>query len=191
VTLLRRIVDERRAIVLPLAIAVVLNAAAYALVVRPLANKSAGTIGRATTAANALAAAQRDAASARALVAGKSRADEELRTFYDKVVPADYSTARRMTSTLVPALTRKANVKYEQARYEIIAPDKNSRLGHLRVRIVLQGSYEGVRRFIYALETAPQFVIIDELALAQNDANKPLTLTLGLSTYYRLDANGR
>ena len=55
---------------------------------------------------------------------------------------------------------------------------------------MLQGDYEGIRRFIYALETAPEFVIIDDVSLAQAEANKPLTLTLELSTYYRLGDNG-
>jgi hypothetical protein len=33
-------------------------------------------------------------------------------------------------------------------------------------------------------------VIIDDVTLAQNDAGKPLTLTLELSTYFRLGVNG-
>jgi Tfp pilus assembly protein PilO len=175
----------------PLAIAIILNIAAYAIVVRPLAAKSAGTADRGAAAAKAFAAAERDAVAAQALVTGKTRADQELKTFYEKVVPADYRTARRMTSTMIPALARKANVKYEQGRYEIASLEKNARLGHLKVRIVLQGEYDAMRRFIYEVETAPEFVIIDDLALAQNDSAKPLTLTLGLATYYRLDGNGR
>ena len=56
--------------------------------------------------------------------------------------------------------------------------------------MVLQGDYESFRQFIYELESAPEFVIIDDVTLAQNDPTKPLTLTLQLSTYYRLGANG-
>lgn len=190
-TLLKRIFAEKRSSVLPLAIAIVVNIAVYGLVVRPLAAKSAGTADRAAAAANALKAAERDAAAAQALVAGKTRADEELKTFYDKIIPADYPTARRMTQALVPSLARKSNVRYEAARYERPPLEKNSRLGHLKIRIVLQGNYDSVRRFIYALETAPEFIIIDDMSLAQSDPSKPLLLTLGLSTYYRLDVNGR
>ncbi len=54
--------------------------------------------------------------------------------------------------------------------------------------MVLQGEYENIRRFVYELETAPEFVIIDDVTLTQADAAKPLTLTLELSTYYRLGA---
>jgi hypothetical protein len=40
------------------------------------------------------------------------------------------------------------------------------------------------------LETTPEFIIIDDLTLSESEANKPLNLTLELSTYYRLGANG-
>ena len=56
--------------------------------------------------------------------------------------------------------------------------------------MVLQGDYESLRQFIYELESAPEFVIIDDVTLAQSDADKPLTLSLELSTYYRLGPNG-
>jgi len=54
---------------------------------------------------------------------------------------------------------------------------------------VLQGDYESFRQFIYELETSPEFVIIDDVTLTQTDPNKPLTLTLDLSTYYLLRPN--
>ena len=44
--------------------------------------------------------------------------------------------------------------------------------------MVLQGEYESLRQFIYELETAPEFVIIDDVTLAEGEAGKPLTLTL-------------
>ena len=54
--------------------------------------------------------------------------------------------------------------------------------------MVLQGDYESFRRFIYELETLAEFVIIDDVTLAQGEPGKPLTLTLELSTYYRVGA---
>ena len=67
---------------------------------------------------------------------------------------------------------------------------KNSRVGRLQIRMVLSGEWESIRRFIYDVESASEFVIIDDVILAQNDPGKPLTLTLELSTYFRLGANG-
>jgi hypothetical protein len=55
---------------------------------------------------------------------------------------------------------------------------------------VLEGDYEGLRRFIFDLESAPEFVIIDEVTLSQSDPTKPLTLALDMSTYFRTGANG-
>lgn len=192
-TVVRRILAEKRAMLVPLALAAAVNAGAYALVVRPLEAKSAGAADRAAAALEALSAAERDAEAARALVTGKARADQELATFYSRVVPPDLSAARRMTYATLPALARKANVRYEQRRVDIDqsrAGDNSGRLGHLQIRMVLQGEYEAVRRFIYELETAPQFVIIDDITLTQADSATPITLTLELSTYYRLGANG-
>ena len=54
----------------------------------------------------------------------------------------------------------------------------------------LAKDYESFRQFIYALESASPFVIIDDVSLAQTDPAKPLTLIMELSTYYRLPANG-
>jgi hypothetical protein len=186
VTLLKRILVEKRPLVLPLVLAAIANVAVYALVLRPLEQKSLGAADRAAAAVAAVADAERDYASATALVNGKTVADQELSTFYDKVVPADLPAARRMTYATLPALARQANVKYEQRKTDIEPPQKNDRLGHLEIRMVLQGDYESVRRFVYALETAPQFVIIDDMMLVQGEPTKPLTLTLALSTYFRL-----
>ena len=74
--LLRRVVDERRAIVLPLVFALVANILAFGLVVRPRGIKSAGAADRAAAAAVALKAAEDELSSARALVAGKVKAEE-------------------------------------------------------------------------------------------------------------------
>lgn len=190
-TLLRRILAEKRTLVIPLAVAIVVNMAAYLLVVRPLGLRQAGALNRANVAAAAREAAEQEMASARALVEGKSRAEQELATFYDKVLPADLTAARRMTYASLPALARKTNVTFAERRTEVEQEgDKDSRLGHLQIRMILQGDYESIRQFIYELESAPEFVIIDDVTLAQNDPARPLTLTVALSAYYRLGPNG-
>jgi Tfp pilus assembly protein PilO len=189
-TLARRIFVEKRALIIPVALGVVLNIAAYLFVVRPLALKSAGVADRAIAARQALAVAERDLAAARALVTGTSRADEELATFYEQVLPADQNSARRLTYLSVYHLARKMNVKFLDRKSEVEPPKRDARVGRWKIRTELQGDYENLRQFIYALESAPEFVIIDDVTLSQNDATKPLTLTIELSSYYRLDAHG-
>jgi hypothetical protein len=176
--------------VLTLVVALVCNIAAYALVVRPRGVRSAGAADRAAAAARALRAAEQELAAARELVEGKSRADEELNAFYQKVLPVDLSAARRMTYASLPALARKTNVRYEQRRSSVEETDDKARLGRLMIRMVLQCDYESFRNFIFQLESAPEFVIIDDVTLSESNANEPLTLTIDLSTYFRLRPNG-
>jgi Type II secretion system (T2SS), protein M subtype b len=189
-TLWKRIVSEKCAVIIPLALAILVNVGVYWMVVYPLGVKSAGAADRADAAKHAVTAAEREHNAARALVTGKSRAEEELSTFYDKVLPANLTAARRLTYASLPELARKANVKYQASRYDPDPPAKDSRFARLHIRTVLQGEYENLRRFIYELESAPEFVIIDDVSLAQSDPGKPLVLTLEMSTYYRVGANG-
>lgn len=186
----KRILVEKRAVLIPLVLGVVGNAAAYGLWVYPLGVKSAGAADRAAAAAQSLQVAERELAAARDLVAGKSRAEQELATFFDKVLPADQAAARNLTYATLPALAKKTNVRMLDRRFEVAKPEKNARLGLLKVHTAWQCDYESFRQFIYALESASPFVIIDDVTLAQSDPTKPLTLTMELSTYFRLASHG-
>ena len=187
----RRILVEKRATIVPLAAAILINVGVYAFVVYPLGVKSAGAATRAERAAATLKAAEADLGAARALIAGKTRADEELATFYGKVLPTDMSSARRLTEAAVPNLAKKANVKFAERHTEVDENvSKSSGLGRMVSHVLLQGEYENFRQFIYDLESAPEFVIIDDVTLSQSEPGKPLLLTVQLSTYYRLEGNG-
>ena len=187
----KRILVEKRALIVPL---VARRCSATSPPTRSSSIRSASSRPARPTAPRpppqSLQAAERELAAARALVTGKTRADQELATFYDKVLPADLPSARRLTYATLPALARKTNVKLLDRRFEVEQPEKNARLGLLKIHTQWQGDYESFRQFIYELESAPEFVIIDDVTLAQNDPAKPLTLILELSTYYRLGANG-
>jgi hypothetical protein len=191
-SLARRILSEKRGAIVPLVMALVVNIGVYALVVYPLGVKSATAADRAAAAVAARQAAERDMASAGALVAGKQRADAELATFYEKVLPSDPDTARRMTYARLPALARKANLKFTERHAE---PDAQARkdsqqFGRERTRMVLEGDYQAVRQFLYELETTPEFIIVDDVSLTQAETGKPLSLTIEVSTYYRQGRSG-
>jgi len=186
----KRVLSEKRALIVPLVLALLGNIAAYGLWVYPLGVKSAGAADRAAAAARSLQLAERELAGARELVTGKSRADQELTTFFEKVLAPSLPAARDLTYATLPSLAKKSNVKLLDRRFEIEKPEKNARLGLLKVHTSWQCDYESFRQFIYALESAPPFVIIDDVSLAQNDPSKPLMLVIELSTYYRLGANG-
>jgi hypothetical protein len=189
----KRILAEKRALIVPLVLGVIGNVAAYGLWVYPLGVKSAGAADRAAAAAKSLQAAEGELAAARALVVGKSRAEQELSTFFDKVLPPDLPSARRLTYATLPSLAKKTNVRLVDRRFDVEKTDKtdkNARLGLLKVHTVWQCDYESFRRFIYALESASPFVIIDDVSLAQSEATKSLTLVMELSTYFRVGVNG-
>jgi hypothetical protein len=189
--LLRRIVIEKRGLIVPLAVVLLINIAVYALVVYPLGVKSASAADRAAAAGQARQIAERDMASADALVTGKAKADQELNTFYKKVLPAGLDEARRLTYARLPALAKKSGMRFLERRNELDQEvQKNSDLGRLRTQVVLEGSYENVRQFLYEIETATEFVIVDDVVLGQPDADKPVKLTLVVSTYYRQGPNG-
>jgi Tfp pilus assembly protein PilO len=188
-TLVRRILAEKRVVAFPLLLVLVINVLVYALVVYPLAQRSAGAADRAAVATAALRAAERDYAAAQALVKGRVQAQEELATFYDKVLPQDFVAARTVTYARPPALAKKANLRYEAGSFAIDQSIKEGRVGVLRTKIVLQGEYENLRRFLFDLETSPEFIIVDGVTLVQSEAGKALTFNLELSTYYRAKRN--
>lgn len=191
-TLGRRVFTEKRALIVPLVAVALLNVAVYALVVYPLHAKSEGAATRAANAATSLKAAEADYASAKALVTGKAQAEQELTTFYGKVLPADQLAALRLTYGPLPVMAKKANVKVLSRHWNAESNKKdNGRLERLVVGVALEGDYEAFRRFIYDLETAPEFVIVDDVKIAMVDEKKPLVFSLELSTYYPMDAHAR
>jgi hypothetical protein len=188
--LFRRILQENRVAVWSLAVLLVANLLVLLLVVRPLRAKAFGASDRAAAAARAVAAAQTDLDQADALVKSKVRADQELDAFYRKVLPADLTAARRMTYASLPALARKSGVRYAARTTDVETVDRDRRLQRMSIRMVLQGDYEKLRQFIYALESSPDFVIIDDVTLTEGGGgNEPLSLTVEMSTFYRQAGN--
>jgi len=190
VSLFRRVLGEKRRVLWPLAIAVLVNAAVYGVFVYPLRTRVASGQERASAAETTRRAAERDLASARATAQGKQRAEADLQVFYRQVLPSGIASARRTVYVRLAQLARDSQLKLQRQTADEERDTKDSPLQRLRLGIVLEGSYEDVRRFIHALEVAPEFLIVDNAALAlRNEPNAPLVLTLAVSTYF-YDANG-
>jgi hypothetical protein len=168
----------------------ILNAALLALVVLPLSQKVQGAEGQAQAATNELTAAGRDYHAARATVTGKGQADRELKKFYQDVLPPDHSGARRTLYPAVDQLARKANLSDVRQRIDP-DPGRRGELQKLTMRLDLTGEYANIRRFIHQLETAPEFRVLESVALAQAEEGvRGLTLTAHVSTYYRTGGDG-
>lgn len=183
-TVRQRVLREHRRVVIPAAIALGLNMAVYAAVVYPLSQRVANIEQRDHTAEEQLGAARRDHAQATGTLTGKDRAAAELATFYKDVLPQDLAGARRLTQLRLAQLARDAKLKFVRATFEPVNEEKRT-LTQLRIEMVLAGTYSDVRAFIHELETASEFVVVDNIELGQGADIGPLSLTLHLSTYYR------
>lgn len=183
--LIRRIVREHRRLVYPLAIALVANLVVYAAFVYPLARRVANVEQRDRAAEAELAAAQRELARARGILTGKDRAALELETFYSEVLPPDMAGARRLTSLRLQQLAREAGLRPESTGISE-GDSRTETLAALEIDMTLTGSYSALRAFIYQLEIAPEFVVIDNMQLAEGgDEAGELRISMTLSTYYR------
>ena len=189
-SLAQRILVEKRSVIWPIAAALVLNIALLAFVIFPLSRKVAGGEAQARAAAASLASARQEYAAARATVSGKATADAELKKFYKDVLPPDLSGARRITYLKIDQLARQANLRVQRETVDT-RQERGSDLGKLTLTTVLSGEYGGIRRFIYSLETAPEFLVLENVALSQGeDKERALNVTIQVATYYRAGGNG-
>jgi Tfp pilus assembly protein PilO len=182
--LVRRVVQEHKRAVVVIAAGFLLNVMLYLLVVRPW-NQSVATIEQRTLAAEqARTAAQAEFSRANGTLTGKDRATRELDTFYSKVLAQDLSGARRLTYGRVQRLAQEHKLAYQGSRYEP-AEERGSTLTKLKVSVELTGTYNNMRSFINAIESAPQFVVIENISLAEGSNEGALRLVMDLSTYFR------
>jgi type IV pilus assembly protein PilO len=182
---LARVLREHRGALVPLGIVLAINLVVLAAVVLPLSQRVVTSETRAEAAERAQAAADAEFKQAEALREGKTRASADLETFYRQALPADAAVARRITHLKPQQRAREHNVRYERGATDEEEID-DSVLERQTVSMTLSGDYDDLRAFIYALETSPDFVVIDNVGIAEGSgANAPLSLSLDLSTYYR------
>jgi Tfp pilus assembly protein PilO len=193
---LRRVFLERRVIILPLAVALLANAAIFALVVYPSSGRVARAEQQEQAALQELAAAQREFGAATRTQRDKARAEQDLQTFYTDILPADMAGARRATYLHLSRLARDSGLQYQRRLEESREPKADDRdaattLARFDITMVLEGDYEGVRQFLRDVEASDGFIVIDNIGLAEGaDRSANLVLTVKLSTYYRVATRG-
>ena len=186
-----RIMAEKRRLIWPLVVVLIANVAVFALVVYPLSQKVALGQQDADAATLALNTARRDYANARATVTGKAQADTELQRFYGDVLPPDLSGARRITNLPIEQMANDANLQVGQRTTHTV-PIRDSDLARFTQTVLLTGEYRAIRQFLHQLEIRPEFIIIENVVLAQNEseASRGITVTLEIATYYRTGRDG-
>jgi Tfp pilus assembly protein PilO len=94
------------------------------------------------------------------------------------------SSARRLVYLRLHQLAREAGLRYSRMANEI-EEERSSTLTRLKTEMDLAGSYANMRTFIHQLEIAPEFVVIDNVELTEDDQGNELKVKLQLSTYFR------
>ena len=183
-TLLRRILRENRLLVSFVAGLLAIDFGLYVFAVYPWTNKVSQAETRVTVGELQLTQVMANYAAASETSENKINVYSELQRFYTDVLPLDLAGARSISFRILVKLAEDMNLVLER-RSSVPEKDRDSMLARLRTSMVLAGEYEDIRQFIYELETAPEFILIEEVILTQGDeSNDTLVLTLGVSTYY-------
>ena len=186
--LLRRIFMERRTVVLPLLVAFVVNVGVLLLVVVPLRQSVKGAETDALTARVNLAGARAAEKGAKQAQTGKDRADQEMRKFYAEILPRNFDAASNLIAFWPMKIAAQSRVKWGSGATQTKPLEDPSNLVKVSSKATLTGEYADIRRFLYEIETAEQFVIIESVELSQSGSNAQTTgvleVVLEIATYY-------
>ena len=183
-SLWQRILGENRGLVTAVAVILVVDIGLYTFAVYPYANKVEQSEQRMATVGRQLKDVTGAYAEASDTASMKSIADQQLERFYNDVLPRDLAEARNLLSPYLDNLSADMNLVLKR-RSSVSEKVRDSPLTNLSTTMVLAGAYEDIREFIYEMETAPEFILIESVVLGQgNGSDDELVLTLGVSTYF-------
>jgi Tfp pilus assembly protein PilO len=186
-----RIIADHRRWLVPVAILLAINLAVLFSVVMPMRRSAESGTSQAEESATALNAAVADLKNAEATRDGQAQASKDLERFYEEVLPQSLASARRMAQLRLPQLARSHDVRFQRDATDA-EELRDSPLERLRVSFELEGNWDDIRQLIYEIETGPDFIVIDNVSLAEGvSASAPLSLALEISTYYRVLGNVR
>ena len=145
------------------------NVAVLAGVVLPLSASAEAAEQRAAEAAATFGGGQGRTARREPPATGRRRRPPISERFYGEVLPADVAAARRLTHLKLSQMARDHGVSFqrsssspEQVRDSVArAPPRQ-----LRAR----GGYDDIRAFIYDVETAPDFLVIENVFLSEGQS---------------------
>jgi len=186
VNLWARVYEERRRVLVPLAILAAVSVATLVLAVWPLQQSVSHTETQAAEAVLGLAKARIMERQAREAVDSKRRADRELQTFYTEVLPRDMPTATRAATRWLWQAARDAGLEFRASHFDWDAV-KESRLSRAFSTVTLVGKYANVRRFLYAVETATEFIVVERVGVEEATspgASGNLEVSLIVATYF-------
>ncbi|HET9370097.1 MAG TPA: hypothetical protein VFO19_07605 [Vicinamibacterales bacterium] len=191
-----RVYAERRKTVLPLIALFVVNLGVLLLGVWPLKTSVANAKTEAFNQIAALADAKRANQQAHTARDRKNSADVELTTFYSEILPKSYAEASYVTRLFLHDVADRTQLQFQAGDYKP-EPIRESRLWRFSGKVVLRGSYQNIRRFLYEVETAPEFVVIDKVELGESGSVQQqagtgvIEIGLDVSTFFLPPAGSR
>ena len=104
------------------------------------------------------------------------------------MLPSDRANSVRLVLFWVERAARDARVQFQSS----VADQQDmheSRLQRISCHLTLRGDYQDIRRFLYNLETAQQFIVVEKVELAQQgnsqqNTNGQLEVGLDVATYF-------
>ncbi len=177
-----RVYRERRRVVLPLMILAVIAVGAWGGGVLPLRAHVSGLEADAADADLSLRMARADDARARQEEKLKQQAELDLEKFHREILPRDFNAAADLLRHTLSKWAAENRLQFDSGAFREARGDdtKKSRLTRITGQISLKGDYHAVRRFLYRVETAEEFAIIEEVQLSQPGAESGNTLELNL-----------
>jgi Tfp pilus assembly protein PilO len=186
VSLWQRVYTERRRVLLPVIALLAINGGVLLLGVLPLKRSVTLAEQSAVEARIDLANAQRQEMQARAQLDGRDRAVVELQKFYEQILPPTFARATVVTNFWLQGVAEQAGIKFHSGQWQSDEV-RDSRLIEYTGQVTLTGDYSDIRQFLYRVETAEQFVIIESVELSQSSTaqdQSAIEVALAVSTYY-------
>jgi len=184
--LVGRIFAERRAVMVPLVLFLLINIGVLLAVVWPMQRAVNGADEARYQATVKLAEARKFETEWKSKRSGKDRADLELRQFYSEILPTDFGTARAVANFFLQRVAGESKLVLRSGQWEP-EPLKDSRLMRVSGTVTLVGDYANIRKFLFEVETAQEFVVIERVELSEANSTQNdnrLELTLSVATYY-------
>ncbi len=173
---------------MPLLVFLLANAAILAFAVLPLRRSVASNEAEALDATVKLGQARLENKRAADARVSKEEADKELKKFYADVLPSDRASSVRLVLFWVEHAARESRVVFQSSQADQ-QDMHDSRLQRISCHLTLKGDYQDIRRFLYNLETAQQFIVVEKVELAQQgnsqqNASGQLEVGLDVATYF-------
>ncbi|HEX5216173.1 MAG TPA: GspMb/PilO family protein [Vicinamibacterales bacterium] len=183
-----RIFTERRGVVLPVLLLLAVNIGVLLLGVLPMQTSVAGLETARDSSMLTLSQARNIERSAKSTLTSRQRADVELAKFYAEILPHDLVTATKTTNLWIQHAARDAGVTFTAAAFDYV-PLRDSKLTRAFARVTLSGRYPNIKKFLYALETAEEFIVVEKVELtepggASTTQQGILEVSMTVATYY-------